>query len=342
MKWTQKDIEILKNNYFDKDIIQLSKILNRPENSIRVRASELNLKKYNKWTSEEIEILKKEYVYNKTENIVKLLSKHSLGSIDKKAKEVGIKRQNIKKPKWSIEELKQLKTMFENNYSLKRIGITLGRSSCSINIKRRKLGILFGKDKWTEEEINILKNYYSIMTNRDIKKNFLNNRTLSSIGTKIRLIGLVKPKSLLWANEEIEILKDKYSNSTIQELLKILPNKSKIQINKKAKRMKLTKNEETLLRCFNVNKMPTNLGKRSSWRGKILRRDGKVCQECNKKYKAIELHAHHIVPLRIDASRELDINNGICLCIECHKKVSKDEYRYKNKFQSAIGDKNEF
>ena len=337
MKWTKKDIEILKNGYFNKKINQLSKTLNRTPNSIRIKASELKLKKYNRWTEKELSLLKKIYIDGDTNTIIKSFPKHTLGSINKKAEEFKLRRKNLKKPRWTEKEIGELKKLFNNNYSSEKVSIILGKSIGEVNRQRRKHKILFGKIKWSEEEINILRKYYKTMTNKQIQENFLSDRTMSSIGGKIRNLGLKKPKSLLWSKKEVDILKNKYSSNTIEELSDIFPNKLKTQINKKAKRLKLTKDKETLLRCFGVNKMPTTLGKRGSWRRKVLKRDSNICQNCNKKFKRIELHAHHIIPLRFDASREFDINNGICLCIKCHKKITRSEHKYENKFQSIIG-----
>lgn len=42
---------------------------------------------------------------------------------------------------------------------------------------------------------------------------------------------------------------------------------------------------------------------------------GKCCQGCEATR---DLEAHHVVPYHIDPSRELDENNLICLCRECH------------------------
>jgi 5-methylcytosine-specific restriction endonuclease McrA len=71
------------------------------------------------------------------------------------------------------------------------------------------------------------------------------------------------------------------------------------------------------------------------WRSDIFGRDNWTCQDCNKKSRKIE--AHHIIYLAIiikeyglkniiearECEKLWDINNGVTLCKECHKKRHK-------------------
>ncbi len=75
------------------------------------------------------------------------------------------------------------------------------------------------------------------------------------------------------------------------------------------------------------------------WRDFVFKRDDWTCQVCEKK--GYQLQAHHIFPFSLlleknkitsleqsEKCYELwDINNGITLCISCHKKT--DSYGYK-------------
>ena len=59
------------------------------------------------------------------------------------------------------------------------------------------------------------------------------------------------------------------------------------------------------------------------WRNKIFERDSYTCQICKKK--GGNINAHHIKSFKNYPKLRLNINNGITLCEECHKKVHKGE-----------------
>lgn len=76
----------------------------------------------------------------------------------------------------------------------------------------------------------------------------------------------------------------------------------------------------------------------ANWRKIIFERDDFSCQECT--LRGGKLEPHHITPLRLDMNRVFDVNNGITLCIKCHKKtfckelvIKKYELIIKNKIK---------
>ena len=62
-------------------------------------------------------------------------------------------------------------------------------------------------NKWTEEEINFLKENWNKKTHKQIAKEL--NRSISSIANKTRQMRLVD-KTNKWTDEEIEFLKENY------------------------------------------------------------------------------------------------------------------------------------
>lgn len=60
------------------------------------------------------------------------------------------------------------------------------------------------------------------------------------------------------------------------------------------------------------------------WRISVFERDNYTCKMCNKR-GCVNLNAHHIIPYSLCVEKRLDINNGITLCIDCHKKVHKSK-----------------
>lgn len=59
------------------------------------------------------------------------------------------------------------------------------------------------------------------------------------------------------------------------------------------------------------------------WRNNVFKRDKYVCQICNKL--GGNLNAHHIKSFKSYPDLRLNVDNGITLCEECHKKVHKGE-----------------
>jgi len=64
----------------------------------------------------------------------------------------------------------------------------------------------------------------------------------------------------------------------------------------------------------------------TEWANIVKARDNHTCQICGSKNN---LTAHHIEPVICDPVQSLDIDNGITLCSNCHKRVhSEDGCRY--------------
>lgn len=57
-----------------------------------------------------------------------------------------------------------------------------------------------------------------------------------------------------------------------------------------------------------------------TYRNKILQRDNYICQKCLKSYNNDELRVHHKNSCDWNIKGRNDLNNGITLCIECHKR----------------------
>ena len=78
------------------------------------------------------------------------------------------------------------------------------------------------------------------------------------------------------------------------------------QINKKSIKPKCTKKQ----RGFN----------QVAWSTLVKLRDGK-CTQCSSVY---DLHAHHIKSFKDHEELRYDVNNGITLCSQCHRKWHKE------------------
>ena len=62
------------------------------------------------------------------------------------------------------------------------------------------------------------------------------------------------------------------------------------------------------------------------WRKKVFERDNYICQICNKRSKKeiqVILHPHHIKSFAKYPEERFNVENGITLCIDCHKYIHK-------------------
>lgn len=74
-----------------------------------------------------------------------------------------------------------------------------------------------------------------------------------------------------------------------------------------------------------------------NWRNFILKRDNYTCQLCFSKK---DLNAHHIKRYCDFQDLRFDLNNGICLCKNCHQqKINRHELEYEAIFMKIIKQK---
>ena len=55
----------------------------------------------------------------------------------------------------------------------------------------------------------------------------------------------------------------------------------------------------------------------SQWRERVFERDNWTCQDCGER--GCTLHPHHILPLADHPEFAYDVDNGITLCVPCHR-----------------------
>ena len=58
-----------------------------------------------------------------------------------------------------------------------------------------------------------------------------------------------------------------------------------------------------------------------NWARAVKERDGYVCQRCGKILVGRQAKAHHKIPAWFMPQLKFDLNNGICLCGDCHKQI---------------------
>lgn len=156
-------------------------------------------------------------------------------------------------PQWSQEEIDLLHTTvgLSNEESLQIFldkGLT-SKSFHSIKRKRKVLGLSFN-DKWTNQDIAVLKENYSTMTDQEMVDRFFPYRKASSIGAKRFKLGLMKETQ--WTPEDIEIVKQNYYEG-VPHCMALLPQYNRSAIKWLANSLGLRVNPSTIGRKYTHN-----------------------------------------------------------------------------------------
>lgn len=63
------------------------------------------------------------------------------------------------------------------------------------------------------------------------------------------------------------------------------------------------------------------------WRYAVFKRDNFICQKCNMKSDGNKnsIVAHHKYIFSKYPEKRLDVNNGITLCVKCHRRVHSEK-----------------
>jgi hypothetical protein len=144
IKFTEEEIEFLKQNYNSMPVKEISKILNRNSGIIRAKACQLNLKNDIYYYSEsDVEFLANNYSTMPIKKIAEELNK-TVSSIRTKANKMGIQKVFW----WSEQEIEVLKNVYPH-YSNSKIAkdFLQNRTSSNINNMARKLMLKKSKDK---------------------------------------------------------------------------------------------------------------------------------------------------------------------------------------------------
>lgn len=84
----------------------------------------------------------------------------------------------------------------------------------------------------------------------------------------------------------------------------------------------ITTSKNELFPWEQTNKQQRNTERYRQWRTSVFERDSYTCQICGKV--GGELNAHHIKPFAKYEELRYEVDNGITLCAECHRKVHKN------------------
>lgn len=155
-KWTQEELDYLKDNYSVLGPTKILKVLtNRTFQTVTQKAQQLGLSRCELWTDEEVDILKENYSKLGPKKMKVMLPHRTIHGIRTKAKKLGLSyKQEVN---WTDEELDILRKYYpsEGSKVAKRLN---NRSKGSILVTAQYYGIKFDKvcKEWTIEEDEVI------------------------------------------------------------------------------------------------------------------------------------------------------------------------------------------
>lgn len=227
--WSESDLEKLRKYYpiGAVKVCQENGLNNHSARSIYHMAFRLGITNREKWSSEEYDILRKYYSVGGINLCLEKGLNRTIPAISQMAKSIGLKSPfyNEDAKIWSNEELDillkyypiggyklcQEKGIIEEPKKIMQKAQTLG-----IKVEEDKKG-LYRDDRWTEEEICILKEYYPIGGYRLCQEKGLGHKSKASIYGEANVLGVKMFDNCkgtygkdVWTDEEISILKEYY------------------------------------------------------------------------------------------------------------------------------------
>ena len=150
--WSIEQLNYLLNNYENKSLEEIAKVLGRTVGSLYYILNEEGHEfEVNYWTKEETDQLIELYPKNSNIEIQKILSR-SESAIVSKARLLGLKKNKY----WDQEEIKILKEMVKDHLSRKRMAEVLDRNIDSIQHKLREQELTEECKRWTSKELEII------------------------------------------------------------------------------------------------------------------------------------------------------------------------------------------
>lgn len=219
-KWTEEEIKFLKDNLGSMSNQEIANALGRNIGSVAAKATKLNVPRKNnrKWTEEDYQFLRDNAATMTNEEIAKALDRN-IGSVAKIIPAMGLERKTAY-AKWSEKDVAFLKNN-AINMSNKQLAKALNRNIGSITAKLSELQLGERENithkKWTEDEVNFLKNNASNMTNKELAKAL--NRSVGSVSLKVSTMNIPrKHNKKEWTEDELKFIRDNIKKLTYVEM----------------------------------------------------------------------------------------------------------------------------
>lgn len=170
----------------------------------------------NKWTKEDKQILIDNYSSMSIDDICKLMPYRTKQSIITKASELGLKNKIFFWNENEIQILKDNYLLYGAEYVQEKLNNKFTISA--IKTKAQKLGVVTS-NKWTEEEHQIIRDYYSIKSVDEIAA-MIPNHTRKSIIERAMELGI--KSGIFYTSKEEEYIRNNWQSKTDEEIAIVL------------------------------------------------------------------------------------------------------------------------
>lgn len=196
----------------------------------------------------------------------------------------------IKHPVWTDEEIKILKDNYSKSTKEEICKLLPNRKYGNIKTKASKLGIKKDYYYWTEHEIDILKRFYSSdCTIDEIVHKLGDKYSYGAVQNKANKLGLRRRE--FWSEEEDKILIDNYEVKLLDDVMKLLPNRSRHGIIERV--IKLGLHSPIFWRDEEIDYLIAN------WK---IKSDYEMAKELNKSQLCIKTKRNNMGLFRVDRS----------------------------------------
>ena len=249
---------------------------------------EIKISLEGRWTEEEDNLLREFYKEHPDGRGLKKFAQENLKNrtskaIYSRASDLGLNSVELQ-PSFSESEIEIIKKYYPNE-GTKCYARLNGRSRQSIANIAFKLGIKFDMDSWSEEDLKIIKKYYP-SEGKNITKR-LPHKSLRAIKHQAQKLNICSfAFSTPWSKEEDKIIKDNYNQLGSVGLVKLLPNRTKVSIVTRIKRLGLKRTKQKI-RCVETGQIFNPVSKEISKAlnissSHLMGNVSKSCKDINK------------------------------------------------------------
>jgi len=179
---------------------------------------------------------------------------------------------------------------------------------------------------WSEEDTNILISNYKKLSYREMSENdiFSVHKTIDEIKRRAIYIGITSSRD--WSDEEIDVLKNNYSKVSMNEILNMLPNRTRPSILGKARSYELKSK-------FYLTHMYSNEENEYIKNNYLLKSNEEMGKELNRSVQGI---AEHLLVLDLHRPTEIDNYKTLKKYVRCRLTTWRDNIRELNNYTCQL------